>query len=137
MNNEEKKEENSRMQINDKRRFNPDGTEKTGNESKTTISSEPEPEEFSRNEIHKELPSISFATLILSLAGSVQSALGIAPDPFTKTVKKDLVQAKQTIDLLGILEEKTKGNLEKEEESLLKVILSDLRVRYIEEKKKE
>lgn len=137
MNDEEKKEENFNVKINDRRRFNPDGTEKAENESENAFSSEAKSTESSQEKIHEGLPSISFASLILSLAGSVQSALGIAPDPFTKTVKKDLLQAKQTIDLLGILEEKTKGNLEKEEESLLKVILSDLRVRYIEEKKKE
>jgi hypothetical protein len=45
--------------------------------------------------------------------------------------------AKQTIDILGILKEKTVGNLKKEEESLLDNLLYDLRIRYIDEIKKE
>ena len=136
MNNEEKKEERSEIKINDKRRFNPDGTEKADSPKDEPKPQEKKSENVQEPKITQELPPISFAGLVLSLAGSAQTALGIAPDPFTHQLKKDLTQAKQTIDLLGILEEKTKGNLQKEEEELLKVILSDLRVRYITEKGK-
>jgi hypothetical protein len=48
---------------------------------------------------------------------------------------KNLSMGKQTIDILGMLEEKTKGNLSKEEENLLKNILYDLRIIYVKEQK--
>ena len=82
------------------------------------------------------LPEANFANFILSLAGSVQMCLGLAPNPFTGKAEKDLAQAKHSLDLMGMIQEKTKNNLTKEEDQLLQVILSDLRLRYVEETKK-
>jgi Domain of unknown function (DUF1844) len=78
------------------------------------------------------LPSIDFATFVLSLSHSALMHLGEAPHPETKQVDKSLILARQTIDLLGLLEEKTKGNLTGDEERLLTQILFDLRMRYVE-----
>jgi hypothetical protein len=58
--------------------------------------------------------------------------LGQAPHPETGSVEKTLPLARQTIDLLSMLEEKTKGNLSGDEERLLTQILFDLRMRYVE-----
>ena len=61
--------------------------------------------------------------------------LGLIPDPLTNEQKKNLPQAKQTIDLLTILKDKTKGNLDKEEETLLNDALYDLRIKFVEASK--
>jgi len=81
------------------------------------------------------LPSIDFATFVLSLNHSALMHLGEAPHPETNKLEKSLPLAKQTIDLLGLLEEKTKGNLSGDEERLLTQILFDLRLRYVERAK--
>jgi hypothetical protein len=83
------------------------------------------------------LPSIDFATFIVSLSHSALLHLGEAPHPETNKIEPSLPLAKQTIDLLGLLEEKTKGNLSGEEERLLGQVLFDLRMRYVEVQKKQ
>ena len=82
------------------------------------------------------LPSIDFATFVVSLSHSALLHLGEAPHPETNTVETNLPLAKQTIDLLGLLEEKTKGNLTGDEERLLTQVLFDLRMRFLEVQKK-
>jgi hypothetical protein len=83
------------------------------------------------------LPTLDFTTFILSLSHSALLHLGETPHPETNTVERTLPLARQTIDLLGLLEEKTKGNLTGDEERLLTQILFDLRMRYLELSKKE
>jgi Domain of unknown function (DUF1844) len=78
------------------------------------------------------LPAIDFATFVLSLSHNVLVHLGDAPDPSGGASKRDVAMAKQTIDLLAVLSEKTAGNLTGEEERLLDQILIDLRMRYEE-----
>jgi hypothetical protein len=78
------------------------------------------------------LPKVDFTTFVLSLSHSALLHLGEAPHPETGTVEKSLPLARQTIDLLGMLEEKTKGNLSGDEERLVAQILFDLRMRYVE-----
>jgi len=79
-----------------------------------------------------QLPEANFMTLIISLAFPVQMSLGLIPDPMTQQVRKDLEQAKFHIDLLGILREKTQGNLTEEEEQAFEQVLFDLRMAYVE-----
>jgi hypothetical protein len=81
------------------------------------------------------LPTLDFATFILSLSHSALMHLGEAPNPETNQVESNLSLAKQDIDLLGLLEEKTKGNLSGDEERLLAQVLFDLRMRYVERSK--
>jgi uncharacterized protein DUF1844 len=78
------------------------------------------------------LPHVDFATFVLSLSHSVLVHLGEAPNPETGTLQKNLVLARQTIDLVAMLEEKTKGNLTGDEERLIGQILFDLRMRFVE-----
>ena len=85
---------------------------------------------------HETLPSIDFATFVLSLSHSALMHLGEVPDPDTNATQVDLVLAKQNVDILGLLEEKTKGNLTGDEERLLAQVLFDLRMRYVEKSKK-
>ena len=82
-----------------------------------------------------QLPEINFATFIFSLNHSVLVHLGVMEDPSTGKKVKNLPIAKQTIDILGMLQEKTRGNLDNDEENMLKNILYDLRMIYIKEKK--
>ena len=82
------------------------------------------------------LPSIDFSTFVLSLSHSALMHLGEAPHPENGSTEKSLPLARQTIDLIGLLEEKTKGNLTGDEERLIHQILYDLRVRYVELSKK-
>ena len=82
------------------------------------------------------LPQIDFATFVLSLSHSALMHLGEAPDPETNQVHHiDLPLAKQNIDILGMLEEKTKSNLTGDEERLLAQVLFDLRMRFVEKSK--
>ena len=82
------------------------------------------------------LPSIDFATFVMSLSHSVVMNLGDVPNPETQQVEVNLELARQTIDLIGLLEEKTKGNLTGDEERLVTQILFDLRMRFVEAQKK-
>lgn len=78
------------------------------------------------------LPAIDFATFILSLSHGALVHLGDAPDPSGGGAQAEPLLAKQTIDLLAVLQEKTAGNLTGEEERLLDQVLYDLRMRYVE-----
>lgn len=79
------------------------------------------------------LPKIDFSMFIFSLNSSVLVHLGILDDPATGEKTKNLAAAKQTIDILGMLEEKTRGNLTDQERDMLKHILYDLRMIYVKE----
>ncbi len=78
-------------------------------------------------------PEITFSSLIFSLSSTAFMHLGAIPDPNTGKTEKNLVLAKQTIDLLGVLREKTRNNLDSEEENLFDHLLYDLRMAYIKE----
>jgi len=81
------------------------------------------------------LPEIDFSSFIFSLSTSALLHLGEVPDPATHKREKDLPLARQTINILGMLKEKTRGNLTPDEEKLMENILTDLRWRYIREAK--
>jgi hypothetical protein len=81
------------------------------------------------------LPQVDFATFVLSLSHSALMHLGEAPDPETGGVQTNLPLARQTIDLIAMLEEKTRGNLVGDEERLIGQILFDLRMRFVEHSK--
>lgn len=79
-----------------------------------------------------ELPSIDFSTFIISLSTQALMHLGEMSDPVTGNVEKDVAVAKQTIDIIGMLSEKSRGNLDEAEEQLVKEVLYNLRMRYVE-----
>ncbi len=83
------------------------------------------------------LPEINFASFIISLSSSALFHFGEIPDPSTNKQVRNLPLAKQTIDILGLLQEKTRGNLDNQEKQLLENILHDLRMRYVEQLKKD
>jgi hypothetical protein len=76
---------------------------------------------------------INFASFVVSLGTQAFMHLGDIPNPMNQKREKDLPAAKHLIDLLGMLQAKTKGNLTGEEERLLQQLLFDLRLRYVRE----
>jgi hypothetical protein len=77
------------------------------------------------------LPEIDFTHFILSLTTSALIQLGEIEDPFTQKHSQNLPLAKQTIDLIGMLKDKTKGNLTPEEGRAIEYVLYDLRMKYV------
>jgi hypothetical protein len=80
-------------------------------------------------------PAVDFHTFVLSLGSSALLHLGELERPGAGAVEKDLPMAKHTIDILAMLQEKTRGNLSPEEDKLLESLLFDLRLRYVEARK--
>ena len=81
------------------------------------------------------LYEFGFSTFILSLSTSALVHLGELPDPISNAKEVNLQLAKQTISIIEMLKEKTKGNLSKEEESLLDSVLYDVRLKFVNSSK--
>ena len=79
------------------------------------------------------LPKIDFSTFVLSINSSALVQLGLLEDPSSGQKTKNIPLAKQTIDILAMLEEKTSGNLTKDEDNILRNILYELRMLYVKE----
>jgi len=110
----------------------------TPDESSTPEEKSPEKQESEKSPEHTKgaVPPINFATFVLSLSSSAAMNLGGYQDPVSGHMPKNLELAKQSIDILAILEEKTRGNLTDEEKKLLETALYELRMSYVEEVKK-
>ncbi|NIO48355.1 MAG: DUF1844 domain-containing protein [Candidatus Aminicenantes bacterium] len=78
------------------------------------------------------IPSLDFSSLVLPFYTQAVIKLGLAKDPLTNKEEKNLELAKRLIDLLGLLKEKTKGNLKPEEEKFIEACLHQLRTAYME-----
>jgi hypothetical protein len=87
----------------------------------------------------KKAPALDFNALVLSLGSSVIVHLGEAPDPTTgqKRDQPELTMAQQSIDLLAMLQEKTRGNLTAEEARFLENMLFDLRMLFVQVSKRQ
>lgn len=129
--------------VKDRRVFSEEGREDDTQGEETSADSAPvdetrassSAEESQTTEAQPEapLPEINFSTFVVSLNASALLNLGAIEDPNTGQTNKNLAMAKQTIDILSLLEEKTEGNLTTEEKNLLKNILYDLRIIYVKE----
>jgi len=75
---------------------------------------------------------VDFSALCLSLATGAMAGLGLIPDPASKKTEKNLEMAKQNIDILELLKNKTKGNLTPEETHMIESLLTEVRFRYVE-----
>ena len=73
----------------------------------------------------------SFLSLIMSLASNAAASLGMMPHPVTGETAVDLKTAKHWIDILGMLDHKTQGNLDEQEAQMLENLLADLRMQYV------
>ena len=89
-----------------------------------------EPQSDGADEVH-ELPPATFMVLMSTLATQAMAAMGLLPDPMTGQPSVNLPMAKHFIDLLAMLQEKTKGNLSEEESNHLRDGLHQLRMIYV------
>jgi hypothetical protein len=131
--------------IKDRRRFDDSGDTRpeTPREEPPAKPQEPKPEakvadprqdeKAQEASTEQAFPELNFSTFVFSLGTSAMYHFGDFPDPMTKKAERNLEAAKQTIDILAILKEKTKGNLSDDEERLLESLLYELRMRYVRE----
>jgi len=127
------------FKVEDRRRFSDTGEARseTGDdrggaaESEANLPPPPPPQEEAQHGDHAAIP-INFSTFVISLSTQALANLGEIADPMVGGVSVDLIAAKQLIDMLGVLEEKTKGNLDQAEAALLEHCLYDLRLKYVE-----
>ena len=118
------------IKVQDKRRFDEEGNPK--NAHLDTSSQSQFTPEFKDEETTASASEINFSTFIFSLGSAALVELGAAPNPASGKHQKNLSAAKQHIDLLSLIKEKTKNNLSRDEEKLLDNFLYDLRIRYVE-----
>lgn len=116
--------------VKDKRTFDAEGKikEEFKKATKEEVKKEEAKEEGKRT---TPLPEVNFSSFLLSLSSSALLHLGEVPDPQSGEKQKDLALAKHSIDIIGLLKEKTKGNLTQDEEKLLDHLLYDLRMRFV------
>lgn len=140
-------EEEKSFVIKDRRRFSAEGEAQEEAAPKTDSKAADQPEkkaeqkerEAAKTERPRSmgpLPEVHFSTFVLSLTSSAMLHLGELPDPSTNTKSVDLSLAKHTIDILGMLQDKTKGNLKDDEKQLLDHVLTELRLKYVSLTKK-
>ena len=132
MENDKKNEEGEKGFVVRDRRFS--SKKETGEESQAKEERKKEEiPESGKNDLEQDIPlsEITFVNLVFSLSTSALIQLGEIEDPIANKTLKNLPLAKQTIDLIGMLKQKTKGNLSPEEEKLTENILYDLRMRYV------
>ena len=115
--------------IKDKRSSQISEDDATFIDNKETKSQEEQPE--SSNEKENESFQIDFSTFIMSLTSSAFYHLGDMPDPSTGKKEVNLPAVQQTIDMLIMLREKTKGNLKEDEEKLVEQLIYELQVKYV------
>ena len=86
-----------------------------------------------QSQTDQQPPVINFIAFVLSLAHTTAVHLGDTEDPVSgRKIEPHLPAAQQMIDILSLLEEKTRGNLTAEERQLLEQLLYELRVRFVE-----
>ena len=142
MSGEEEKSEGKGFTVQDRRRFSPDTGEARDRAPEAREATKPEtseipPEAKANTQGPQEtLPEINFSTFIISLSTQALMHLGEIANPMTGKMETDIPAAKQVIDILAMLQEKTRSNLNSGEERLVEDILFDLRMKYVEAVKK-
>jgi hypothetical protein len=139
----EEKPEGKGFTVQDRRRFSPETgeareAEESAKESSVSSATESGSQPRAKAEPRSEsLPEINFSTFVISLSTQALMHLGEIANPLSGNVESDIPLAKQMIDILGMLQEKTRGNLDAGEERLIEDILFDLRMKYVEAVKKK
>jgi hypothetical protein len=124
-------ERQPRFQVKDRRRFSDSGEARpdadpearTGASRPTSPPGAPDPAPADR---------VTFSSFVLGLSTQALCHLGEIPNPTTGGMERDLAAAREVIDILGMLRDKTRNNLEQAEDTLLDSVLFDLRMRYVE-----
>jgi hypothetical protein len=149
---EEDEEKSKGFKVQDRRRFSPEGAPRAEAEdsspSDTSAASGPTAPEappqmdptaaasaraqYAGAQRAPEAEEIGFANFVVGLSLEALAALGEIPDPSSGQRRSDLRAARQFIDIIGMLREKTSGNLDGDEENLIETILFDLRMKYVE-----
>jgi hypothetical protein len=137
------------FKVSDRRLFNPDGTLREPlpeEEARPAATPEPipeigasaqpqrapEPAEPSAPEAEDEMPEATeFMDFLMGVASSAFIHLGMMEHPATGTRQVDLRAARQSIDMLVMLREKTRGNLTREEETFFEGLLADLQMQFV------
>lgn len=134
----EDRKESQGFRVRDRRMFTEEGEERKRDEAETRAR-EPEPPKQSPPTAAEgtEPPpaQMDFSSFILSLATTTMVHLGEVPDPMKKGSQENLAAARQMVDILGILKEKTEGNRTEAENSLLEQILYELRMKVLAKSK--
>lgn len=131
-----KEQEEQGFRVTDKRGFQeenepgvPENAEKT--EAKSSGETSSIPKEKPRDQESSSRPPIDFLSYIVSYYTQGMVLLGEVPNPYTDKKEEDIDAARHTIDILSMLEQKTKGNLSKEEQQLLESVIYELRMKYM------
>lgn len=135
------------VKVVDRRRFTPEGEPRPDAESAPNpapASSAPPQEappaesaaaQSARRAYDRERPprdyKVDFETLVMSLSTSAMYQLGLVEDPARSGIPADLEAARHTIDMLAVIQEKTRGNLTPREQQLLEQVLYELRLAYV------
>ena len=133
----EKKKKDSGFVVKDKRLFAETDESRPQEDLKAPAAEEePKPPETPETTTNQEAdyPLVNFTNFVLSLSTSAIFHFGDFPDPEGGKAQKNLPAAKQTIDILDMLNEKTKGNLDENEDKLIQSVLYELKMRYVKEK---
>jgi hypothetical protein len=142
---EEEKKEGKGFTVQDRRRFSETGESRDDVEpsAQAADSGKTQPTEASSSQPSPQgpaqeapLPEINFSTFVISLSTQALMHLGEIENPLTGKVEPDVLVAKQMIDIIGMLREKTRGNLNAAEDRMIEEILFDLRMKYVEAVKK-
>ena len=133
----EKKKKDSGFVVKDKRLFAESGEARPQEEAKASPETEaPKPQEIPETATNQEVdyPPVNFTNFVFSLSTSALFHFGDLADSEDGKTQKNLPAAKQTIDILDMLNEKTKGNLDENENKLIQSMLYELKMRYVKEK---
>jgi hypothetical protein len=140
---EEGEKQGKGFKVEDRRRFSETGEARETAKSDEGPSDEPaapSPDKVRSAATDKSgepLPDINFSTFVISLSTQALLHLGEIADPLTGKAEADLPVAKQMIDIISLLQEKTRGNLDAGEQQLVEDVLYDLRMRYVDAVKKK
>jgi len=153
MDSEEEKEQTKGFKVEDRRRFSAEGELKPEHRSSDAPPSvtppnveagEPSSAGAAPGRSHEAqtaqassprretAPEITFGTFVVGLSTQALVHLGEIPDPHTNQPARDLAAAQQLIDIIAMLENKTRGNLDHDEQAMLEGILFELRMKYVE-----
>lgn len=138
---EQEKQENKGFTVQDRRRFSPETGEPRADApdssaAQTQAAPEASSAQAAANTAEAPLPEIDFSTFVISLSTQALMHLGEIANPVSGKIEADISVAKQMIDIMGMLKEKTRGNLNSNEDQLMEGILFDLRMKYVEAVKK-
>ena len=129
------KDKPDEIKVEDRRYFDREGNPVSASDEPTEAEAAPAPSPPSMESALEPEPKLDFVSLLFSFVHTALVHLGEVEDPIQRKVSENLTGARQMIDTLELLQEKTKGNLTKEEEEYLEAALFDLRMRFMQKAK--